>query len=193
MKKIIAAHRLHLSSGQPHRYHQLETEVTGNVTLTTRVVDYEPAPTPVDAHSTPSATALRRPVTRRALPPAAPSPPVVEPAVPAAAHAFADAALRSVLEVLDRRRPIAQLRPLMPQAMVDVVAALAPSTRQVRSAALLQRVRLRAAGAVTDPPRAAEVFATYARGNRVGAIAARVELLPTATGVRWQLVALHLG
>jgi hypothetical protein len=40
---------------------------------------------------------------------------------------------------------------------------------------------------------AAEVAANYTRGERVYAIACRVEQVPTATGPRWQVVALHLG
>jgi hypothetical protein len=37
------------------------------------------------------------------------------------------------------------------------------------------------------------VAANYTRGERVYAIACRVEQVPTATGPRWQVVALHLG
>jgi hypothetical protein len=51
--------------------------------------------------------------------------------------------------------------------------------------ATLRRIRLRSAG-----PTAAEVSATYSRGDRVRAIAARVEL--TGDG-RWQVVALQIG
>ena len=40
---------------------------------------------------------------------------------------------------------------------------------------------------------AAEVVAHYARGDRVHAIACRIEQVPSATGTRWQVVALHLG
>lgn len=149
-------------------------------------VDYEPPATRVDVRSAPSSDAFSHvPVRRRGI--------VIarsEPAVPVAAHTFADAALRCVLEVLDRRRQVGQLRPLMPQAIVDVVASIAQSRSRASAAAVLRRVRLRA----TDvAPTAAEVFATYTRGDRVGAIAARVELAPTSTGVRWQLTALHLG
>ena len=73
---------------------------------------------------------------------------------PRAAVVFADAALRHVLEVVDRRRPIAQLRPLVTPALIDTVTALtrAPHT----AAATLRRVRLR----MVDGE-AAEVFATY--------------------------------
>ena len=44
--------------------------------------------------------------------------------------------------------------------------------------------------------RAAEVFGSYSRGDRIHAIACRVEQLPTAitaTKTRWLVVALHIG
>lgn len=157
--------------------------------FTTPVVDYEPPPTRVDAVHRPTVAARRRPDSHRRTP----RTPTGDPAVPAAAHAFADAALRSVLEVLDRRRPVAQLRPLMPIVMVDVVESATRSTREVRATAVLRRVRLQPAGRHTTTANAAEVFASYTRGQRVGAIAGRVELVPGGTGPRWQLVALHLG
>jgi len=123
--------------------------------------------------------------------PAAPAP---EPTPPRAAGVFAEAALRRVLEVIDRRRPVAQLRPLLTPALVDTVAALMRAPAGVRDeAAVLRRVRLRAAGFDHGDPDgvAAEVFATYTRGRRVRAIAARVE---SAAGAdRWQLVALQIG
>jgi hypothetical protein len=98
---------------------------------------------------------------------------------------FADAALRRVLEVIDRRRPVAQLRPLVAPALLDTVVMLTRSRHT--AAARLRRVRLRAAGGGVA---AAEVFATYTRGERVRAIAARVELVGPD---RWQLVALQVG
>lgn len=106
-------------------------------------------------------------------------------APPRAAVAFAETALRRVLEVIDRRRPAAQLRPLLTTPLVDTVVALARARKP--NTATLQRVRLRMAG--TDPV-AAEVFATYTRGGRVRAIAARIELVDVN---RWQMVALHVG
>jgi hypothetical protein len=96
---------------------------------------------------------------------------------------FAEAVLRRVLEVVDRRRPPAQLRPLISPQVFDAVLALPPA-RQA-AAATLKRVRLRAA----PGPGAAEVFATFTRGPRVHAIAARVEL----HSGRWQLTALQVG
>jgi hypothetical protein len=91
-----------------------------------------------------------------------------------------------VLEVIDRRRPVAQLRPLLSPALVDTVVAL---TRISHTAgATLRRVRLRT---TDDDHTAAEVFATYTRGERVRAIAGRIELTDDAN--RWRLVALQIG
>lgn len=159
--------------------------------LTAPVVDYEPPPVDPTAGASPcpapTRSALHRPA-RRALGAVERPAPV---AVPASAAKFTDAALRRVLEVVDRRRPIAQLRPMLSPPMLDMVFAL---TRAAASdkAAVLQRVRLRAAAADDHEPAqasAAEVFATYSRGERVRAIAGRVEL----TEGRWRMVALQIG
>ena len=115
-----------------------------------------------------------------------------------AAAIFADAALRRVLEVIDRRRPLAQLRPLLDGALVDTLLPAARRGEGVGSArrgegvgsARLRRVR---AQSVRADGTAAEVAANYTRGERVYAIACRVEQVSTATGPRWQVVALHLG
>lgn len=106
-----------------------------------------------------------------------------------AAAVFADAALRRVLEVIDRRRSLAQLRPLMTAGLVDSLLTVV-GLRDGTDAARLRRVR---AQSVRSDGTAAEIAASYSRGERVHAIACRVELLPTATGPRWQVVALHLG
>ena len=145
------------------------------------VVDYEPptlgAPVPV-----------RLP--RRRAPAARPRPAPVPDTLPLrAAGGFADAALRRVLEVIDRRRPLAQLRPLLAAGLVDsLLPAVAQHDR--RSAARLRRVRVQPVG--TDGT-AAEVAAIYTRDERVRAIACRVEQVATATEARWQVVALHIG
>lgn len=101
---------------------------------------------------------------------------------------FADTALRRVLEVTDRRRPVAQLRPLVASSLFDAVAA---TTRKASSEgpAVLRRVRLRSAEMRDDEVTVAEVFATYSRGQRIRAIAGRVEL---ANG-RWVITALQVG
>ena len=107
------------------------------------------------------------------------------------AASFADAAMRRVLEVLDRRRPMAQLNGLLAAGLVDSVLSanrLADSTEGV---AVLRRVRLQA---VSGPNNAAEVFGSYSRGRRMHAIACRIEAVELPEGVgRWQVVALHIG
>jgi Family of unknown function (DUF6459) len=105
---------------------------------------------------------------------------------------FADAALRRVLEVIDRRRPVAQLRPLLVPSLVDSVLSVSRAAAGHEGAAVLRRMRLQAAGH-RDPETAAEVFGSYSRGDRIHAIACRVEKLPTSGGTRWQVVALHIG
>lgn len=152
--------------------------------LTAPVIDYEPPAQPlitpaVSAPLCPAPTALHRHTARRLR--LVEPPPERQPR--AGAAQFADMALRRVLEVVDRRRSPAQLRTLMSPLLFDVVVALARSRHG--AAANLRRVRLRA---VTDPT-AAEVFATYSRGDRVRAIAARIEF----RSGRWQLTALQLG
>jgi hypothetical protein len=110
------------------------------------------------------------------------------------AAVFADAALRRVLEVIDRRRPAAQLRPLLAPSLVDSVLSAGRSLTGAGSeaAAVLRRMRVQPAGR-HHPDTAAEVFGTYSRGNRVHAIACRVEQVPAAHGTRWLVVALHIG
>ncbi len=176
--------------------------------FTAPVVDYEPPPLGVGGSPcpTPSPAALHRSPRRllrpvdhaapeasppRAASEVAPPPAAFEVAPPPAAATFADAALRRVLEVIDRRRPIAQLRPLLTPPLLDMVFALT-RTADPDKAAVLRRVRLRTA-AVDDrephEPLAAEVFATYTRGRRVRAIAGRIEV----NAGRWRVVALQVG
>lgn len=149
--------------------------------LTSPIVDYEPAPICVTACPPPSPAALHR-RTPRPLRSVAAHPVVCEPRPLHEAVVFADAALRRVLEVVDRRRSIAQLRPLVAPALIDSVIALA--RRPHTAAATLRRVRLRM---VNDE--AAEVFATYTRGQRLRAIAARVDRIDG----RWHIVGLQIG
>jgi hypothetical protein len=106
------------------------------------------------------------------------------------AAGFADAALRRVLEVIDRRRPVAQLRGLLAGSLVDSVLAANRLGAADGGVAVLRRVRLQAVGAdITGAGAAAEVFGSYSRGGRMHAIACRIERV---TG-RWQVVALHIG
>ncbi|SOX52552.1 hypothetical protein MAAFP003_1218 [Mycobacterium ahvazicum] len=108
------------------------------------------------------------------------------------AGAFADAALRRVLEVIDHRRPVTQLRPLLVHGLVDSVLSVSQARGGRQGAAVLRRMRLQPVGH-RDAETAAEVFGSYSRGDRIHAIAARVQMLPTSNGIRWQVVALHLG
>jgi Family of unknown function (DUF6459) len=100
---------------------------------------------------------------------------------------FADAALRRVLEVIDRRRPLSQLRPLLASGLVDSVLPVGRAAVSSEGAAILRRMRLQPVGHLQT---AAEVFGSYSRGDRVHAIACRVEQF---SGNRWLMVALHIG
>jgi Family of unknown function (DUF6459) len=153
------------------------------------IVDYEPAP--VGQHSPPcpppTPAALHRPTPRPLRP--VPSGHVVrELPPPRAAAVFADAALRRVLEVSDRRRPIAALRPLLTTPVIDAVVALS-RTPSKKGTAVLRRMRVRTAEVVDGEATAAEVFGTFTRGERVHALAGRIEVV----GGRWRVVALQLG
>jgi hypothetical protein len=148
--------------------------------FTSPIIDYEPPPVGVTQCPPPLPAALHR-RTPRPLRPVA-SCPVRDPLPPQAVIVFADAALRRVLEVIDRRRPCGHLRPVVAPVLIDPVVALARTTHS--ATATLRRVRLRM---VDD--QAAEVFASYTRGPRVRAIAARVERYRDG----WRIVALQIG
>ena len=98
---------------------------------------------------------------------------------------FADAALRRILEVIDRRRPPAQLRPLMAAGLADSLPAAGGA-----GPARLRRV----VAQLAEPDgSAAEVAASYTRADRLHAIACRIEQIPSASGPNWRIVALHMG
>ena len=161
--------------------------------LVTPVVDYEPPP--VGMAVCRSAPALRSRVPRSSGHPRGAGPHHVREADPPSdAVAFTDAALRRVLEVIDRRRPVAQLRPLLAPALIDTVIELSRSsqaregrTKGTRTVARLHRMRLRMVDGADDG--AAEVFGTYTSGPRVRALAARI----ARNGDRWRIVALQIG
>lgn len=163
------------------------------------VVDYEPptldVPRNVPACRQPSRGPLRvrstRPPRRPGRPPAEP-PEAAMSAQLRQAAIFADAALRRVLEVIDRRRPAAQLRPLLAPSLVDSVVSVGHSITGRDGAAVLRRLRLQPAGH-RDPESAAEVSGSYSRGRRIHALACRVERVPAGAGGRWLVVALHIG
>lgn len=155
--------------------------MTVNLTVVP-VADYEP---PIGlAHR--QSPAVGRP---RHL--AAVAPMTEHPAAPAAV-AFADAALRGVLEVVDGRRPFAQLQPLLGNQVAEALITMARASRgsSAASAAQLRRVRLRI---VDSEGNTAEVFATYQRDGRVRAIAGRVQRAEVRGRRRWRLVALQMG
>lgn len=166
------------------------TQYRARTPLVSPVVDCEPAPVGMSA-------CRSTPVLRRRMPrPHQPGPHAVvrEADPPRAAAVFADAALRRVLEVIDRRRPVAQLRPLLAPALIDTVIGLcrlshagAGRTNSMRTAAKLRRMRLRMVDGAEDC--AAEVFGTYTTGPRVRALAARIEYKAD----RWRIVALQIG
>ncbi|OBI14844.1 hypothetical protein A5714_13000 [Mycobacterium sp. E2462] len=165
----------------------------------TPVVDYEP-PTKAAPRVVPACRPAARAASRRGgqaphrphAPQPAAGPPIALSAPMRQAASFADAALRRVLEVLDRRRPAAQLAPLLAPSLVDSVVAISAAGHAARGegAAVLRRMRLQPAGH-RNPDSAAEVFGSYSRGHRVHAIACRVERV--TAGARWMVVALHIG
>ncbi len=158
-----------------------------------RVAEYEP-PTRDVPRSVPRCRTPRRPYSPRRV--TEPPPTSLVGATLSApmrqAAVFADAALRRVLEVIDRRRPLAQLRPLLVASLVDPVLSVSRATAGQEGAAVLRRMRLQPVGH-RDREAAAEVFGSYSRADRMHAIACRVEKLPTGSGARWQVVALHIG
>ncbi|WP_240631787.1 MULTISPECIES: Rv3235 family protein [Mycobacterium] len=171
------------------------------------VVDYEPPTQDVSHPAPPCRPSSRPPLRRRSS--HAPRAYTGQPSRSAApergtvmsprmrqAAVFADAALRRVLEVIDRRRPATQLNGLLAPSLVDSVAAVARSAAAQaggrRGAAVLRRMRLQPAGH-RDPDSAAEVFGSFSRGNRSHAIACRVEQVDAAGATRWMVVALHIG
>lgn len=179
---------MHPSEAVPQPADVSTPGLPGTGPITEPVIDYEPPVQPVtSAPLCPAPTAFHR-HTPRAL---RLVPPPVEQRPQDGAGQFAETALRRVLEVIDRRRSPAQLRTVLNPVLIDAVVALAQTRHG--APANLRRVRLRvadrgtAAGSIRGT--AAEIFATYTRGPRVHAIAARVELLSG----RWQLTALQIG
>ncbi|ORB74448.1 Rv3235 family protein [Mycobacterium scrofulaceum] len=158
------------------------------------VVDYEPPPLDVPRNVPACRQPSRAPLRRRGAPRRPGGQPAERPHAMSAqlrqAATFADAALRRVLEVIDRRRPAAQLRPLLAPSLVDSVVSVGYSVTGHEGAAVLRRLRLQPAGH-RDPESAAEVSGSYSRGRRVHAIACRVERV--GAGGRWLVVALHIG
>lgn len=175
---------INLTGGVPHR----------DTHAVMPVVDYEPPARDVRQCRQPAAVPVRYGtprITRR--PPIRQPGAALSPALRPAA-VFAEAALRRVLEVIDRRRPASQLRPLLTAGLVDSVVAVNQTGAGHQAVAVLRRVRLQPVKHQDPggPATAAEVFGTYSRGRRIHAIACRVEQI-SATSAQWQVVALHIG
>jgi hypothetical protein len=149
------------------------------VSLATPIIDCEPPPVGLAACPPPSSVALHRRGGHR-LRPVRPLP--RDPLPPPSVVAFADAALRRILEVVDRRRPIPQLRQVVAPGLIDTLTALTRVPQHASAA--LGRVRVRMIDDQTG-----ELFATYTRGPRVRAIAGRIERRED----RWRVVALQIG
>ncbi|WP_280272749.1 Rv3235 family protein, partial [Nocardia wallacei] len=98
---------------------------------------------------------------------------------------FAERSLRLVLEVVDGRRPVAQLGPVAEPTVLAAVETLARTGAAERrlGPAVLASVRT-----TTVAPGAAEVCGGYDRGNRRFAVAARI----VARRGEWRLAALRL-
>ena len=155
------------------------------VSLTTPIIDCEPPPVGIAACPPPSPAALHRP--HHPAPCGRCS--VRCPATHCrrrAAVAFADAALRRVLEVVDRRRPIAQLRPLVTPGAdrhghrADASAARTPPRRCDGSGCAWSTATTKL------KPRCSRRIPGR---HRVRAIAGRIELVDD----RWRIVALQIG
>lgn len=161
----------------------LASSTTAEKLTVSPVIDYEPAPLPADR------SCRSGPRLHRLTPRPARQVHHREPAPPKSAVVFAETALRQLLEVIDRRRPVAQLRPLMTPVLVERVIARAASARS--GSASMLRVRTRAVDACepADEVGAAEVFGSFRRAGRVHAIAARIERHRDS----WRIVALQIG
>lgn len=110
-------------------------------------------------------------------------------AVDPAAAAFADRAVRLVLEVLDRRRPDTQLEAVLDPVLHDAMVPVR-SARTDAGSAIVLRARVRTVDADS-----AELFGSYMRGPRVFALAGRItRTAPTRrTPHGWLITSLWLG
>ncbi|WP_024799851.1 Rv3235 family protein [Nocardia sp. BMG51109] len=98
---------------------------------------------------------------------------------------FADRSLRLLLEVLDGRRPVAQLRPLAEPTVVAAVETLVRTGGAERRLGPAVPVSVKA---TMVGPHAAEVYGSYDRGSRRFAVAARI----VVRRGDWRLAALRL-
>ncbi|MCT1712676.1 Rv3235 family protein [Dietzia cinnamea] len=118
--------------------------------------------------------------------------PAPDDEVPVPARRAAHALIVMALEVVDRRRAPQNTRGAFPPHLMEMLRSLARVgvPGQHLGPARLHRLHIHAAGAVdTDAgsdedsgPRDYEVCATYARGPRLFAVAARIRVTPTGAG-----------
>lgn len=95
--------------------------------------------------------------------------------------------MRIVLEVLDRRRPVAQLAVVADATVIAAMRTLIAADL-VPGRALGAAVPIRVSVALVDA-KTAEVYAAYARGARRFALAARIVRTRSAG---WRLTALRI-
>lgn len=124
-------------------------------------------------------------------PPARPVP-APDDEVPVPARRAAHALIVMALEVVDRRRAPQNTRGAFPPHLVEMLRTLARVgvPGQQLGPARIHRLHIHAAGAPTpetgpggeDEAREYEVCATYARGPRLFAVAARIRVTPTGAG-----------
>ncbi|MGB3773058.1 MAG: Rv3235 family protein [Rhodococcus sp. (in: high G+C Gram-positive bacteria)] len=112
--------------------------------------------------------------------------------IAAAGKHFADRALRLALEVIDRRRPASSLRAVLSPAVVGLLASLTTADVPGRhlGSAVVRTVHVRAVDGATGP---LEIFGTYSRGDRVFAVAGRMELRRGKAGHAWTITGLRLS
>ncbi|MFI9537573.1 Rv3235 family protein [Nocardia fusca] len=106
---------------------------------------------------------------------------------PAGARAFATTSVRILLEVLDRRRPVAQLTALCTPGLVGAIGSLVAGDHapgRTLGSAVPGTVRL-----FQVEERAAEMVATYQRGPRRLVLAGRIERGSTTP---WKVTALRV-
>ncbi|MBF6224291.1 hypothetical protein IU470_04060 [Nocardia abscessus] len=104
-----------------------------------------------------------------------------------AARRFAESAVRIVLEVLDRRRPVPQLAVVADATVVAAVRTLIDNGL-VPGRALGAAVPVRVSVVIVDA-KTAEVVAAYGRGRRRFALAARIVRTRSAG---WRMTALRI-
>ncbi|WP_258956847.1 Rv3235 family protein [Rhodococcus globerulus] len=108
-----------------------------------------------------------------------------EPVAPGA-DVFWNTSLRLVLEVLDQRRSPAHLKSVLSPTVMELVQRLSISHDPTRR---LGAARTHRTHVNTASPHAAEVCATFRRGPRTFAIAARIE---NTDNKGWMVTALHV-